>query len=471
MKPFSFFSMFVYLLPCSIVLVACKKESPEALTVKNEKPVAIAGPDQVISVDSVFLSGGNSYENNGAITEYLWTKIYGPDTFNIKDPTAAKTFVNKLVQGIYGFELKVTDNTGLFARDTVEVKVIFPPPDLCDNNNRPEMNAQLIPIGTLSELRYGVAVASAGNKILFAGGLLENWQYSSRIDIYDITSNTWSTSELTVPGYHIKAVACGNKIILAGGEHDYGFPSKFIDIYDATTNTWSVDSLSQPRFDMTIGAVGNKVFFAGGEMRSLAGDYSSTIEIFDLSTRSWTTTNFNVGRIYMTTLAANNKLYFAGGLEAFHDDPTNRIDIYDNAANSWSVSRLSEPKIGLAAIAVADKFYWAGGATRYGIPSCSVEIIDLNTGTSSNDYLYKTGDGDVDKGVTKDSKIIFRPRYYQEDRFDIYDTGTNSWRIGVLPINISFRSESIISVNNTIYIAGAIVNGIVVSNQVWKLDL
>ena len=280
-----------------------------------------------------------------------------------------------------------------------------------------------------------------------------------------------ATSELTVPGYHIKAVACGNKIILAGGEHDYGFPSKFIDIYDATTNTWSVDSLSQPRFDMTIGAVGNKVFFAGGEMRSLAGDYSSTIEIFDLSTRSWTTTNFNVGRIYMTTLAANNKLYFAGGLEAFHDDPTNRIDIYDNAANSWSVSRLSEPKIGLAAIAVADKFYWAGGATRYGIPSCSVEIIDLNTGTSSNDYLYKTGDGDVDKGVTKDSKIIFRPRYYQEDRFDIYDTGTNSWRIGVLPINISFRSESIISVNNTIYIAGAIVNGIVVSNQVWKLDL
>ena len=159
------------------------------------------------------------------------------------------------------------------------------------------MNAQLIPIGTLSELRYGVAVASAGNKILFAGGLLENWQYSSRIDIYDITSNTWSTSELTVPGYHIKAVACGNKIIFAGGEHDYGFPSKFIDIYDATTNTWSVDSLSQPRFDMTIGAVGNKVFFAGGEMRSLAGDYSSTIEIFDLSTRSWTTTNFNVGWI------------------------------------------------------------------------------------------------------------------------------------------------------------------------------
>jgi N-acetylneuraminic acid mutarotase len=463
----------VYLLPFIIVLVACKKESPASLTTTNEKPVAIAGPDVVISLDSFFLSGGNSYKNGGAITGFLWTKIYGPDTLNIKNPTEAKTVVSKLVQGVYGFELKVTDNSGLFAKDTIQITVVFPPPTVypptfCDNSSRPQLNVQLIPVGILSELRYEVVVASAGNKILFAGGHNETGS-SSRVDIFDVTSQAWSTAELTVPGYHIKAVTSGNKIFFAGGEHDYGFPSKFIDIYDATTNTWSVDSLSQPRFDMTIGAVGNKVFFAGGEMRSLAGDYSSIIEIYDLSTRTWTTTNFNVGRIYMTTLAANDKLYFTGGLEAFHDDPTDQIDIYDNATNSWSVSRLSEPKIGLAAIAVADKIYWAGGANRSG-SSCSVEIKDLNTGTSSSAYLYKTGDFTVDKAVIKDGKIIFRPRYYQEDKFDIYDIGTNNWHIGVLPLDISFPSESIISVNNTIYIAGAIVNGIVLSNQIWKLE-
>jgi hypothetical protein len=99
-----------------------------------------------------------------------------------------------------------------------------------------------------------------------------------------------------------------------------------------------------------------------------------------------------------------------------------------------------------------------------------MEIKDINTGTSSNAYLYKAGDFAIDKAVTKDGKIIFRPRYYQEDKFDIYDIGTNSWHIGVLSLNISFRSESIISINNTIYIAGAIVNGIVLSSQVWKLE-
>ena len=462
------FKEIMYLLSFIIVLAACKKESPESLTTTNEKPVAVAGPDQFISLDSVFLSGGNSYKNNGTITGYLWTKIYGPDTFNIKDPTVVKTFVNKLVQGVYGFELIVTDNTGLFARDTVEVKVIFPPPDFCNNSNRPQVNAQLIPVGTLSELRYGVAVASAGNKILFAGGYNETGP-SSRIDIYDVTIQAWSTAELTVPGYYIKAVTCGNKIFLAGGEYDYGDPSRFIDIYDAATNTWSVDSLSEPRWQITMGAVGNKVFFAGGEYRYLAGEYSSTVDIYDVSTNTWTTENFNVGRAYMTTVTSNNKLYFAGGLESFNDDALDRIDIYDNATNSWSVSHLSEPKIGLSAIAVADKIYWAGGVNRSG-SSCSMEIKDINTGTSSNAYLYKAGDFAIDKAVTKDGKIIFRPRYYQEDKFDIYDIGTNSWHIGVLSLNISFRSESIISINNTIYIAGAIVNGIVLSNQVWKLE-
>lgn len=463
-----------FLISFMALFASCKKEAiePETpLTSINEKPVAIAGPDLSIAIDSVLLTGSNSYKNGGVITDYLWTKIFGPDTFNIKAPTEAKSIVNKLVQGVYKFELKVTDNKGSIAKDTVQVVVSFPsptPPTLCNNDNRPEVNAQLIPIGSLSALRYGVAVASAGNKIVFAGGFNE-YIPSSRIDVYDITTQTWLTAELTVPGYNIKAVACGNKIILAGGEHDYGFPSKFIDIYDATTNTWSVDSLSEPRFDMTIAAVGNKVFFAGGEMRSLAGNYSSTIEIYDLSTKTWTITNFNVGRFYMTTLTANNKLYFAGGLEAFNDDAIDRIDIYDNATNSWSISHLSEPKAGLAAIAVADKIYWAGGVNQNG-SSCSVEIKNINTAISSSAYLYKPGDRDMDKGVVKDDKIIFRPRYYQEDRFDIYDTGTNSWYIGLLPISISFRGESFISVNNTIYIAGAIINGIVVSKQVWKLE-
>src|SRR5262245_40942399 len=69
------------------------------------------------------------------------------------------------------------------------------PPGACDNTNRPKVNAQLIPVGTLSQARSQMSVASTANKIVFAGGV-DASQVSSRVDIYDITSNTWSTHEL-----------------------------------------------------------------------------------------------------------------------------------------------------------------------------------------------------------------------------------------------------------------------------------
>lgn|GEM_PF-6487870 len=46
------------------------------------------------------------------------------------------------------------------------------------------------------------------------------------------------------------------------------------------------------------------------------------------------------------------------------------------------------------------------------------------------------------------------------NKFDIYYIATNSWSVGVLPVNID--GASIISVNNIIYVARV--------NQVWKLE-
>jgi hypothetical protein len=102
-----------------------------------------------------------------------------------------------------------------------------------------------------------------------------------------------------------------------------------------------------------------------------------------------------------------------------------------------------------------------------------VEIIDVNTGTSVIEYLSRPAKWYIDFGqniVLKDNKIIFL-RFdggSDADKFDIYDINTKTWSIGVLPQAIA-RDASVISVNNTVYIAGGFVNG-VLSNQVWKLE-
>jgi hypothetical protein len=96
----------------------------EKSNVVNINPVANAGSNQSITLptNSVVLTGSGS-DADGSITGYQWTKITGPTQFNIVSGTAAQTTVGNLVQGVYSFELRVTDNGTAIARDTVQVTV------------------------------------------------------------------------------------------------------------------------------------------------------------------------------------------------------------------------------------------------------------------------------------------------------------------------------------------------------------
>ena len=90
----------------------------------------------------------------------------------------------------------------------------------------------------------------------------------------------------------------------------------------------------------------------------------------------------------------------------------------------------------------------------------------MNSGSSTLTCLFQPNA--YFSAVLKDNKIVFFTGLgVEKNKFDIYDIATNTWSIGVLSQNI--ESASIISVNNTIYVAGGYVNG-VSSNQVWKLE-
>jgi Secretion system C-terminal sorting domain/Right handed beta helix region len=90
----------------------------------NQLPVANAGIDKVITlpVNSTTLDGSGT-DPDGSITSYLWTKIAGPTTGIIANATNQQANLSALVQGIYQYELKVTDNAGGIAKDSVIVTV------------------------------------------------------------------------------------------------------------------------------------------------------------------------------------------------------------------------------------------------------------------------------------------------------------------------------------------------------------
>jgi hypothetical protein len=440
----------------------------------NQPPIACAGADQTITLptNTVTLDGSCSADADNNTSTYIWTKIAGPAA-NIANANLATTQVAGLLQGIYQFELKVIDAGGLFSKDTIQVTVNAAVTYTCGDTNLPIINAQVIPVGTLSQVRGGIAVASAGNKILFAGGLTPSDIPSSRVDIYDLTTQAWSTAELSEARYDIAAIGAGNKIIFAGGEIGDGTcPTKTVDIYDVSTNQWSASSLSIAGYGMASAVVGNKVLFSGGNgLFCGSAERSSRVDIYNLTTNSWSTASLSNTRIGHAAVTVNNKVYFSGGFTPVNLSPgiyvsaSNTIDIYDDVTNTWSNSLLTEGKGGHAGIAVNDKIFWAGGYSGFGpnmTRSCSVEIMNPNTGSTSIQQLFKPG---WRTGVVKNNQIIF---YTGDEKFDVYDAVTNKWSIGVLPFGLTGAAIAIISINNTIYLAGGLING-VVSDKVWKL--
>ena len=343
-----------------------------------------------------------------------------------------------------------------------------PPPPPSSNPVRTLINAQLIPAGNLSQTRSDITLASAGNKIFFAGGSMSGI-YSSRVDIFDITTNSWSTAELSQARKGIATAVLDKKIYFAGGNNvsDMNSFSSRVDIYNTETNVWSTVEFDNIGALMAGATAGDKVVFASG----------ITAHIYNSSTNSWTTAPLSerpgegnccqnvVGGIAATVV--DKTIYFAGGLGDW--EVHKAIDIYNSASNTWSKSSLSEYKGAAAGISVGNTNYWAGGYTYYGQSyglSKQVEIRDMKSGSSTFESLFQAN-GFFTAVNKNDTIVFFTGSGAEKNKFDIYDIKTKTWAIGVLPVNI--EGAGIISINNTIYVAGGIING-TYSNKVWKLE-
>ena len=90
----------------------------------NKLPTANAGTDKSITLPENAISlTGSGKDADGTIVKYQWTKKSGPVNYQFANVTAATAEVSKLVQGVYLFELTVSDNEGATASSTVQVIV------------------------------------------------------------------------------------------------------------------------------------------------------------------------------------------------------------------------------------------------------------------------------------------------------------------------------------------------------------
>ncbi|MEO6732472.1 MAG: hypothetical protein ABIN01_14735, partial [Ferruginibacter sp.] len=95
-----------------------------ATPVNNQSPISNAGTDKTITlpVNSSSLTGSGT-DADGTISSYAWVKVSGPTSGTIATANGATTAISNLTQGVYYYELTVTDNNGATGKDTVQVTV------------------------------------------------------------------------------------------------------------------------------------------------------------------------------------------------------------------------------------------------------------------------------------------------------------------------------------------------------------
>ncbi len=108
MKKF-IFTCAVFMLVTLFLVSGCKKEKVcDTCTQTNKPPVAMAGPDQVITLpqNAAILNGQGSVDPDGSIRHWRWNQLAGPANAILQKPDSARTEANNLTAGMFGFKTK-----------------------------------------------------------------------------------------------------------------------------------------------------------------------------------------------------------------------------------------------------------------------------------------------------------------------------------------------------------------------------
>jgi N-acetylneuraminic acid mutarotase len=331
----------------------------------------------------------------------------------------------------------------------------------------------------LTEARGDCAIGVIQKKLIVAGGgtnyISLTTGKSSRIDIYDDSTNLWTTATLSSARFNPYSAVLGKKMYILGGqEGDSNGPSNKYDVYDTETNTVSVrDTMPFKPFNTCVATANNKILFAGG----LDSNYQATqtVQIWDVPTNTWSQDTLSGIRTNIQSIVMGSKIFFVGGLHS--NGLSDAIDIYDTNTRTWTHKTLSNARMYPMLAVVGNKLVIAGGIERFGFFggfsaaffSKNIDIYDANTNTWSASLLTEARGGAA--GVTWGDRAYFilgsgsdESRPFDYGKINVYNATANTWSYLTTPTLVPRTAQSV-AMNHKIFIIGGTANNIP-SNQV-----
>jgi len=266
---------------------------------------------------------------------------------------------------------------------------------------------------TLSLLPSGKVLRAAGYK----AGIV------STAELYDPTSNTWSTvGSLSAARYrHAATVLASGKVLVAGGA---GLTTA--EVFDPSSNTWS------PAGPMTAGRDSVRAVTLTGGKALVVSNGSS--ELYDPASNAFGTFRSLAAGHCSGTLTAlpSGKALVAGGVCPIATPATDVAELFDPASGTWSATggMLGARTHSAAALLSSGKVLVAGGenynATDGYVPLTSAELYDPTAGTWSAAGAMSVARNYITMAATGNGRVLAIGD--GSNKVDLYDPPTNSWR-------------------------------------------
>ena len=256
--------------------------------------------------------------------------------------------------------------------------------------------------GTWEELEplqgEGFAGTVIGNRIYVSHGYRPI--DSTRMDVYDIATDTWSPGAASPGGAASELVGAAT-----GGRHyAIGGRNARTDVYsyDPGTDTWATEPfLNTARRGLGAAVIGTKIYAVGGSTGTGPGGGTplAANEVLDTSAgvpawaavASMPTAAMGV----YATVAFGGKVYVLGGYNSGAGGALGLVQIYDPATNSWSTgTSMPTPRSNALAGTCCDThIHVIGGLDGSFFNSATHEVYTPSTDTWMSDVDYPVAAG------------------------------------------------------------------------------
>lgn len=234
--------------------------------------------------------------------------------------------------------------------------------------------------------------AFINGKIYVANGWDSSGNPAASLEVYDPSSNTWTTDPSTNPspqGGGSVAVVLNNQMYVIGGCNASTCGSTAVVVFNPATDSWSSSAAQYPIQDSweSCGAVNGEIYCAGG---SAAAETPNTY-VYDPTANTWTqlaSIPVAAGGLWGSGYTATSQgLLISGGVTDNFATVTNEGFMYSPASNTWTTLPNSNNTVYRGASACG--FYKIGGSTGGFAPVPNSEVLPGNNvcGTSPIPWL------------------------------------------------------------------------------------